>query len=292
MVKYMTAKAKTGRSGKMEKRKIFISAHPVDRYEWLDTVTSVIESTGVCTAIYNTTPSDMGDGLPNGVDTLVVLASVKYFTWVGSGYTSEFFAAVRDGIRVIPILIEGNQNTIDLVNMRLGKIQYIDATENRDFAMTTLCAHLLAEERVVDRSLPSVFISYRKQDKKHLHDLVEKIKEYENFDKINLWYDEVIVPGENYSKSILREVDECDLFILVVTPNVLEPSNYVRKVEYKRAEAAGKRIIAIEAEKTDKSALKEAFASLSTPVGIKQSGAIFSVLTELIRNNKKSKNDS
>ena len=276
----------------MEKRRIFISAHPVDRYEWLDTVVSAIESTGACTAIYNHTPSDKGDALPKGVDTVIILASVKYFTWSNSGYTSEFFAAVRDGIRVLPILIEGNKNTIDLVNMRLGKIQYIDATQSRDFAMTTLCAHLMAEEREIDRSLPSVFISYRKQDKRYLHEIIDRIREFEDFDKINLWYDEVIAPGENYSKSILRELDECDLFILVVTPSILEPSNYVRKVEYKRAEAAGKRIIAIEAEKTDKAALREAFASLSSPVGIKQSGAIFSVLTELVRNKKRTKNDN
>ncbi len=274
----------------MEKKRIFISAHPADRYEWLDTVVEAIEATEACTAIYNPVPSDKGPSLPSGVDAVVVLASVKYFTWINSGYISEFFAAVRDGIRVIPILIEGNQNTVDLVNMRLGKIQFIDATENRELAMSALCAHLVARERAVDRSLPSVFISYRKADRKHLHEIVESIKGYEAFDKINLWYDEVIVPGENYSKSILRELDECDLFILVVTPKILEPSNYVRKVEYKRAVDAGKRIIAIEAEKTDKSALREAFSELTTPVGIKQSGAVFSVLAELIRNNKKKKN--
>lgn len=249
-----------------------------------------IESTEVCTAIYNPVPSDKGDGLPENTEAVVVLASVKYFTWANSGYISEFFAAVRGGVRVIPILIEGNQNTVDLVNMRLGKIQYIDATENRELAMSALVAHLVAEERVVDRSLPSVFISYRKRDRGYMHEIVESIKSYKDFDKINLWYDEVIAPGENYSKSILRELDECDLFILVVTPSILEPSNYVRKVEYKRATDAGKRIIAIEAEKTDKAALREAFSGISAPVGIKQSGAIFSVLTELIRNNKKKKN--
>ena len=57
-------------------------------------------------------------------------------------------------------------------------------------------------------------------------------------------------------------------------------------MEYKRAKDAGKRIIAIEAERTDKAALRDAFVGLSSPVGMKQSGAIFSVLTELLRNKK------
>ena len=271
----------------MKKQKIFISAHPADRYEWLDLVVDAIESTEVYTAVYNPTPSDSDSGDLCGAEAVVILASVKYFTWVGSGYKSEFFAAVREGVRVIPILIEGGQNTIDLVNMRIGKIQYIDATENRDFAMSTLVAHLMARESAVDRSLPSVFISYRKKDKRYLYEIIKNIEGYADFDKINLWYDEVILPGENYSKSILHELDECDLFILVVTPNILEPSNYVRKVEYKRAVSLGKRIIAIEAEKTDKAALKEAFSELTTPIGMKQSGAIFSVLSELLRNKKK-----
>ena len=270
----------------MEKKKIFISAHPADRYEWLERVVAAIESTAVCTALYNPTPHDKGEGLPEGVDALVIVASLKYFTWSNSGYISEFFAAVRDGVRVIPLLVEDTPNVIDLINMRIGKIQYINAAENPEFAMSTLCAHLVAQEREVDRSLPSVFISYRKKDREYMHELVKSLEAYEHFDKINIWYDEVIAPGEIFSKSILRELDGCDLFLLLVTPHLLEPSNYVRKVEYKRARDAGKRIIAIEAEKTDKAALRDAFAGLSTPVGMKQSGAIFSVLTELLRNKK------
>lgn len=272
----------------MSERKIaFISAHPADRYGVIDRICEAVEATGEYTALYNDPPSDRGEGLPAGVDVLIILASVKYFTWANSGYQSEYFAAVRDGVRVLPILIEAGPNTIDLVNMRLGKIQYIDATESLDFAMDALRAHLTAREREVDPSLPSVFISYRRGDREVLREIVKQIEGSEAGKRVNLWYDEVIAPGENYSQSIMRELCSCDLFVLLVTPRILEPGNYVHRVEYAEAKKRGKRIVALEVAKTDRSALGQMYGSLPRIFTQKQLGALASVLAELKRKDKK-----
>ena len=263
------------------KRQIFVSAHPTDRYAFMDSVIEAINNTGTCVAVYNPVPSDKGPGLPEGVDTVVVLASIKYFAWANSGYDSEYTAAVRDGIRVIPIMIEPGPNVIDLINMRCGKAQYIDATEDLGFAMDTLRAHLTAVERVVDESLPSVFISYRRADKAHLYQLVKIIESAPSYGKINLWYDEIIAPGENYSKAITRQLEDCDLFILLVTPNLMEKSNYVWRVEYKTAKAMRKRILAIEAERTDKKQLAQLYSGLGRIADIKHPGAVHAVIDEI-----------
>ena len=270
-----------------EKKKVFISAHPADRYGVIEQICATVESTGSHTPIYNDVPSDAGPSLPPEVDVIVILATVKYFTWSNSGYVSEYFPSVLRGIRVIPILLEGGQNTVDLVNMRLGKIQYIDASESLEFALDALRAHLTAEERVVDRSLPSVFISYRRGDRETLHEIVRTVEESEEGRQVNLWYDEVIAPGENYSKSIMRELCDCDLFILLVTPRVLEPKNYVHRVEFQEARKRGKRIIAIEAEKTDRRALTEMYEGLPRIVSLKQIDALRAVLAELKRKTNK-----
>jgi hypothetical protein len=260
------------------KRRIFISAHPVDRYQYLEPIVAAIESTGSCTAVYNPVPADGLPSLPEGIDTVVVVASLKYFVWAGSGYASELAAAIRDGIPVIPFLIENTQNVIDLVNMRCGKLQYIDAVPSPAFALDTLCAHLVAEEREVDRSLPSVFISYRRADKPYLCRLVDTICSSPSFGQINLWYDEVIAPGENYSLSILREIRECNLFILLVTPRILEPSNYVFRVEFKEARALRKHLLAVEAERTDKRALSALYGPLGHIADLKHPDAIRAVI--------------
>lgn len=264
-----------------KKRQIFISAHPADRYAYLDQVIAAVNSTGTCAAVYNPVPGDKGPELPEGVDTLVLLASIKYFTWANSGYDSEYAAAVRDGIRVIPVMIEPGPNVIDLINMRCGKTQYIDATEDLGFGMDTLRAHLTASEREVDESLPSVFISYRRADKEHLYKLVKIIESAPAYGGINLWYDEIIAPGENYSKAITRQLENCDLFILLVTPNLLEKSNYVWRVEYKTAKAMRKRILAIEAEKTDKKQLADLYWGLGRIADIRHPGAVHAVIDEI-----------
>lgn len=263
------------------KRKIFISAHPADRYEYLGVIADAINETGSCEAVYNPVPNDKGPFLPEGTDTVVVIASLKYFVWANSGYASEYFAAIREGVKIIPFLIESTQNVIDLVNMRCGKLQYIDATVDLGFALDTLRAHLTTEERVVDESLPSVFISYRRADRELLHTLVGSLKESPAYKNVNIWYDEVIAPGENYSSSIMRQLRNCNLFILLVTPNILEPSNYVWRVEYKTAKDMRKRIFAIEGAKTDKQSLARMYGNLGRMADIKHKGALHSVISEI-----------
>ena len=273
------------------KRKIFISAHPADRYEYLQALVDAVNETGSCEAVYNPIPNDKGPFLPEDADTLVIIASLKYFVWANSGYASEYFDAVRKGINIIPFLIESAQNVIDLVNMRCGKLQYIDATQGIGFALDTLRAHLTAEDRTVDESLPSVFISYRRADRELLHTLVESLKESPVYEHVNVWYDEVIAPGENYSSSILYQLKNCNLFILLVTPNILEPSNYVWRVEYKTAKEMRKRIFAIEGQKTDKQALAQMYGNLGHMADLKHKGAIHAVVSEIASLRKARKNN-
>ncbi len=264
-----------------EKRKIFISAHPTDRCDYLQLLVDSINEIEDCIAVYNTVPNDKGPTIPDDVYAFVIVASLKYFVWSNSGYSSEFFAAVRNDVNVIPILVESGQNIIDLVNMRCGKIQYIDATEDIGFALDTLRAYLTAKERIIDETLPSVFISYRRTDRSILHDLVSTIEKSPDFRGVNVWYDEVIAPGENYSKSILNQLKNCNLFILLITPSILEEKNYVWRVEYKTARKLNKRILAIEAEKTDKRKLFEMYGNLGHIIDLKHKGAVHSVISEI-----------
>lgn len=251
--------------------KIFISAHPSDRSWYLEPLVNTIESIEGFVAVYNPIPRDKGPTIPNDTDVLVVIASLKYFIWANSGYESEFSAAVKAGIKIIPLLIESGQNFINLVNTRCKKTQYIDATENLGFALDTLRAHLTSCDRTVDEGLPSAFISYRKCDRKFLHDLVAALEASDSFKNINIWYDEIIAPGENYSKSIMNHLETCNLFILLVTPNILEENNYVLRVEYPAAKKLNKRILAIEAEKTDRQKLKELYGNLGHIIDLKHS---------------------
>lgn len=271
-----------------KQRRIFISAHPADRYGLIEQVAAAIERAEGCTALYHPAPNDKGPFLPEGVDTLVVLASIKYFAWANSGYASELLAASSANIPVIPIALEAGQNLTDLINMRCGKVHYIDAAQDGiDLALDALTASLCAVGRTVDERLPSVFISYRRADREAMLRLVKTIKASPYADKINLWYDMIIEPGENYSLSILSEIKRCRLFILLVTPRLLEPSNYVYRVEYRLARKLGKRILSVEAERPDRRALNDMYPALGRTVDIKHPDAINAVLSELAREHEK-----
>jgi hypothetical protein len=52
---------------------------------------------------------------------------------------------------------------------------------------------------------------------------------------IAIWYDEFLTPGENFNDSIRAALCKSDLFVLTVTPNLVNEPNYVEATEYPMA---------------------------------------------------------
>ena len=80
-----------------------------------------------------------------------------------------------------------------------------------------------------------MFLSYRKKDRRHAQRLMHLIHENRQFRDIAIWYDEFLVPGERYDEAIRAAFEKSSLFALAVTPNLLEPKNYVLTEEYPMA---------------------------------------------------------
>ncbi|MBR2986532.1 MAG: toll/interleukin-1 receptor domain-containing protein [Clostridia bacterium] len=256
---------------------IHISAHPTDRYLFFERLYGMLSAIEGCRVSYTEAPKDGRQDLPDEVDMLVVIATEHYFTWQNSGYESEYLSAKSRGIRTIPLMLESH--IVDLVNMRCSKSQYIDASEDFEFALAALEAHIKNPlPREVDDSLPSVFISYRRQEKKALRQLVEIIEKAPNYNAFTLWYDELISPGDNYSHAIMKALKESDFFILLVTPSLLEEGNYVMRAEYPTAKKMNKMILAIEALKTDREELFHKYPDLRSCVSIRQPDALYAKL--------------
>jgi hypothetical protein len=112
-----------------------------------------------------------------------------------------------------------------------------------------------------------IFLSYRKKDRALAQKLMRLIHENEFARDIAIWYDEFLVPGEDWSEAIAAALDKSRLFALAVTPNLLEEGNFVKNVEYPAARDAGKPIVAAEVAETDREALKNAFPDLPSVVG-------------------------
>lgn len=128
-----------------------------------------------------------------------------------------------------------------------------------------------------------IFLSYRKKDRKSALELMRVIHgRAENLD-LSVWYDEYLIPGENYDATILETLSDSDLFLLNVTPSLLEPDNYVVKKEYPDAVARGKKILAVESVPVaDRKALTAAFAGLDECIAIGDERAIYAKLAQAI----------
>ena len=80
-----------------------------------------------------------------------------------------------------------------------------------------------------------IFLSYRKKDREAARGLMERIHWDELCRDVSIWYDEYLVPGESWRKTIEEALASCDLFVLSVTPMLLAEGNFVWREEYPRA---------------------------------------------------------
>ncbi len=100
----------------------------------------------------------------------------------------------------------------------------------------------------------SLFLSYRKKDLKEARVFMQRFHAITGFETVAVWYDNYLTAGRVFDSEIRESIDKSDAFVLLVTPNLMEPGNYVLTTEYPYAkDEAQKQILAVEAVRTDKS---------------------------------------
>ncbi len=244
---------------------VLISMHPVDRCTYLESLCRRILGDTGCTLCYSVVPVDGEESLPEGVDLVLAGVTEKYLTWNNSGFQSETLPAVRRGIPLLPVMLE--PGIVNLFNTRCGKFHYVDGVgeslpEESLRQINTHIATLLCREDPVEEGKPGIFISYRKRDVAQLRRLVERLDAHPARDTVSLWYDTSLQPGDDYRRTIEEQLRGCSLFLLVVTPRLLEPDNYVMRVEYPLAVKEKKPILPVIMEKTDQKKLAACFPAL------------------------------
>ncbi len=100
-----------------------------------------------------------------------------------------------------------------------------------------------------------IFLSYRKMDRHLANELIRKIHSYPEFRDVGIWYDEYLPLGEDYEVNIQNTLAEYPLFMLLVTPNLLEMKlndkgeevdNFVTAEEYPMACRMHRKIMAVQ----------------------------------------------
>ena len=185
----------------------------------------------------------------------------------------ELPLALEKHIPVLPLMME--EGLLPLYGGVFGELQYLSRFEEDETGLSyeekykrflngILVGGELAE-RIRTAFDLRLFLSYRKKDRRYADALMRLIHKCEGLEAVSVWYDEFLVPGENFNDAIEQAMDACDAVALVVTPNLVCEKNYVAGVEYPMARERGKAVYPVEFVKTDRKKLLRAFSGLKEP---------------------------
>lgn len=147
------------------------------------------------------------------------------------------------------------------------------ASKLEEFLEANLVDHHLAE-RVRAEFSAYLFLSYRKKDREYVKPLMEAIHQFDCFRDTAIWYDEFLTIGENFSTAIEAAMKKSNLVVLMVTPNILEPENYVKDYEYRDACSLPRPVVPVMAEETDSGLLKEEFKGLADCIAMEDADGL------------------
>ena len=190
--------------------------------------------------------------------------------------TRELDLAVRHGIPILPLMQDGIDARdfarifpgIHCLNEYKNDISAVSFPEKLGSFLAQVLSGNEEVKKIHSFIRKSLFISYRKKDRASAIAVMKKIHEYDALWDVGFWYDEFLVPGENYHEGIEKALKNCCADVMVITPNTVEPGNYIIKTEYPRARELGCTVVAVEVEKAPPEELKKAYDGLPEMIAV------------------------
>ena len=270
MLKYKTR----AMSDPQGKPKVFFCCEPDDFSQYFGPVSNQILEKCNCTIWYH--PSEERE---YGSELLYELSCMQLFVMpvttnllcgTGSTLSTEFTFAIEHHIPILPIIQENNIN--ELFQQKCNGLQYLNCIDRNShgesfseklekYLSKVLLNDSLSEEvRKIFRA--RLFLSYRREDKQCVQSLIRDIHKNDSYCDVGIWYDEYLVPGENFRKAIYKAIAECDVFLMAITPNVISEHNFVKDEEYPLAAKLNKPILPVELVPTSQTELCTSFHSI------------------------------
>jgi len=286
------------------KNKVYFSCHPDDFSRFFDTVSDEILDRQNCAVWYRdeSDPYVEEDHLSDlsRMQLFVMPVTAKLLNTKNRALDVEFKFAVDHHIPVLPIMQESGLGAD--FNARCGSLQYLDKFANDPTAisygekLTKFLSEVLIgdelAEKIRDAFDAYVFLSYRKKDRKYAQELMRLIHKNEFCRDIAIWYDEFLTPGENFNDSIKEALEKSGLFVLAVTPNLINEENYIMTTEYPMARREQKPVLPAELVPTDKDVLREKYDGIPECTDAHNSVALSDALLESIQKMAIKENDS
>ncbi len=255
-----------GRSSAQGKPRVYFCCHHDDFDEYFDSISDSILKISDCAIYYR----DCGERVASPsveemkeffslIKLFVIPVTRKFLSEPNSARETEFKFAMDKNIPVLPLLQEAGIEYE--FNKYCGDLHLINQNAPQDMFSTyeeqlqKFIERVLLNDTITKKIRMAfdayIFLSYRKKDRKAAHQLMKLIHKNEFCRDVAIWYDEFLVPGENFNDGIHDALIKSRLFALAVTPNLLEEDNYVMKIEFPMARKANKPILAVKLEQTD-----------------------------------------
>ena len=277
MTEYKGLRYKTcGNADPKGRPKVYFCCHPADFDRCFPVITETILKEKSNVAIWYHDPME---GIPEGDDFLTDLKQMELFVFpvschfldeASAARDVEFQMALQQHIPFIPLVIEdgleklfdqqfGHFHALSFPLTEEAKVPAALGRQLRDMFADSLQRE--ADSAKITASFDArLFLSYRKKDRALAEKLIRVLRSAYPLDHVGVWFDEYIIPGEDYSKDIDDAIRDSAIFLLLATEHLNEIPNYVLDKEIPAAKGLRKPVCTVLAG-LDRDQLPEGLAS-------------------------------
>lgn len=292
-----------GNSSPQGKPRVYFCCHPDDFGAYFESISDDILAKQNCTIWYT------DEAITRGEDFFADLKQMQLFVMPvttnllcteNEALGKEFNFAIENHIPILPLIQE--KGLEELFNKKCGDLQFLDKNNtditaiSYDEKLKKYLESVLIGDELAEKIRAAfdayVFLSYRKKDRKYAQELMRLIHKNDFYRDIAIWYDEFLTPGENFNDLIKEALQKSSLFVLAVTPNLVNEPNYIMTTEYPMARQEGKPILPAELVPTDKDELSEKYEGIPNPADVHNEDEFSEALFESIKKMAIKENDA
>ncbi len=291
-----------GNSNPQGKPRVYFCCHKDDFEKFFKSISDEVLSLQNCSVWYKDGNDYVNEELLDdlkGMQLFVMPVTTNLLCKENEALDIEFKFAIKNHIPVLPLMQE--QGLEQIFNQKCGELQFLDK-HNTDITaisyeekLKKYLESVLIGDEMAEKIRAAfdayVFLSYRKKDRKYAQELMRLIHKNEFCRDIAIWYDEFLTPGENFNESIKEALQKSGLFVLTVTPNLVNEINYIMTTEYPMAKQEGKPILPAELVPTDREELSQKYEDIPTIADAHNDSELSDALLESIKKMAIKEND-
>lgn len=206
----------------------------------------------------------------------VVAVTDRFITGENEKVKADMEFAMERNIPILPLLQESGLEKA--FSEKYDNLQVLDKNKKDLTALsyeekfTKFLESVLVGDELLERVrkdfVARIFVSYRKKDREYAQRFMQTLHADITCRDIGIWYDEFLTIGRNFDESIKNALENCDLFVLIVTPNLNEEKNYVKRIEYPAAVERNKPIVPIVFVYTDRDELEQNYPGIPECINV------------------------